>query len=174
MSSQTIAALRTFLLAVLPSGTEVVLGQDNRVPEPAADDFCVMTITLRERLATNTVTTSDSGPAGPGLRMAMAPTRVTVQVDVHGPSSSDNAQIISTLFRDSFGADIFAATGLNVAPLYCGDPRQLPFINGEQQVEMRWSIDAVMQANPVVTTGQDFAGALQVGLLQVDATYPPA
>ena len=46
-------ALRSFLLSVLPAGTEVIQGQDSRVPEPADVDFVVMTPITRERLATN-------------------------------------------------------------------------------------------------------------------------
>src|SRR5262249_22629310 len=33
-------------------------------------------------------------------------------------------------------------------------------LNGEQQVENCWQIDAVVQCNPIVTTSQDFAGTL--------------
>lgn len=51
--SQAQNALRQFLLAILPVGTEVVAGQNNRVPEPDADNFVVTTPILRERLETN-------------------------------------------------------------------------------------------------------------------------
>ncbi len=46
-------ALRAFLMSVLPSGVDVVEGQDNRVSEPSDTDFVVMTTILRERLSTN-------------------------------------------------------------------------------------------------------------------------
>lgn len=49
----TLEALRTFLLAVLPAGVEVVAAQDNRVPEPKVPDFVVMTPKTGRRLATN-------------------------------------------------------------------------------------------------------------------------
>lgn len=45
--------LRLFLLEILPPGTEVVLGQANRVPEPKVDDYVIMWPTRRGRLATN-------------------------------------------------------------------------------------------------------------------------
>lgn len=51
--AQTLTALRTFLLSVLPSGTEVVRGLDNRVPEPAGANFVTMTPISRTRLGTN-------------------------------------------------------------------------------------------------------------------------
>ena len=42
-------ALRAFLLAVLPDGTEVFEGLDNRVPESSAPNFVTMTVLRRPR-----------------------------------------------------------------------------------------------------------------------------
>lgn len=176
--SETIAALRAFLLSVLPAGVEVIRAQDNRVPQPLAADFVVMTIIARGRLATNTVTYDDGWPSQAQERHALQPTQVTVQLDIHGPESSNTVQIISTLFRDGYGCDKFTASGFDVQPLFCSDPRQAPFLNESQQVESRWTIDAVMQANPVVTSPQDFAAALQMNPIgavkEVDAEFPPS
>ena len=47
------AAFRSFLLGILPSGTDVQLGQENRVPEPSAPDFVIYWPTLRGRIETN-------------------------------------------------------------------------------------------------------------------------
>lgn len=170
---QAMTALRSFLLAVVPAGVEVVRGLDNRVPEPAGTDFVTMTPILRERLATNTTAYSDGFPVnGPQIRIDRAPMRLTVQVDVHGPASADNAQVIATLFRSDWASDQFASSGFDVTPLFAGEPRQLPFSNAEQQIEERWSIDIVMQANPLTTVPQDFADHLSVGIVSVDVTYP--
>lgn len=46
-----------------------------------------------------------------GVLFAMQPTEVTVQLDVHGPNSSDNAQIITTLFRDDYAVEQFKTLG---------------------------------------------------------------
>lgn len=51
--SNVTAALGKFLEAVLPAGTEVVLAQPNRVPEPLQQNFVVMTPINSPRLATN-------------------------------------------------------------------------------------------------------------------------
>lgn len=171
--SQTLQALRTVLLAWLPSGFDVVQGQVNRVAEPFASDFAVMTPILRERLATNETTFTDSYPGTTQTRADKTATQVTVQLDIHGPAGADNAQVIAALYRSEVAFDAFAATGFDVAPLFCGDPRQAPFLNAEQQIETRWSMDVVMQASPVITTPQDFAGALSVGIVSVDVAYPP-
>ena len=171
--SQTFTALRAFLLGVLPAGVEVIRGQDNRVPEPKGADFVLMTPTLRERLETNITSVLDPYPALGGARADRQATRVTVQLDVHGPNSADNVQIVSTLFRSDYATTQFATSGFDVTPLYTSEPHQMPFVNGEQQVEMRWTVDVVMQANPSVTTPQDFAGKLGIGIINVDVVYPP-
>jgi hypothetical protein len=174
--SKVLAALRSFLLSVLPAGVEVIRGQDNRTPEPKGNDFIVMIPILRERLETNISTWTDgffATPPVPGTRNDLQPTRVTIQLDIHGPNSADNTQIITTLFRSEVATAQFATSGFDVTPLYTSDPRQLPFFDGEQQYEDRWSVDAVMQANPIVTTAQDFAGSLRTGIIPADVTYPP-
>lgn len=189
--SQALAALRTFLLSLVPDGVEVLRGLGNRVPEPPGDDFIVITPILRERLSTNVAAYRDGYPASPSVKDVRQATRLTVQVDVHGPASGDTVQIIATLWRDPFACDALAAPDIDVAPLYASEPRQMPFLNEAQQVEPRWSVDLVMQINPRVTVAQDFAAALEIGtaghpvtatttrpvswngLHDVDTTYPP-
>ena len=219
-------ALRAFIMGVVP-GIEVVRGLVNRVDEPQADNFIVITPIMRERLEWNTdsyadvetlaftaltspsigAVLHDSTLAASGTVLSVSgmnvtlgsiggryftagdvitgvgtvvdvafggrsitqPTKLTMQMDVHGPMSADNAQLLTTLLRDQYAVDALAPT---CAPLYASDPSQLPFINGEDQVEERWSIDAVLQANIVVVVPVQFAGALTIGLIDVDAVYP--
>jgi hypothetical protein len=153
-----LTAVRALLLSVLAASVEVVRGQQNRVTEPDADDFVLMTPILRDRLSTNVDAYMDV--PGAGTRASLQATRVTVQLDVHGPNSAENAQVVSTLFRGGYACDFLAATNYAVQPLYASDPRQAPFVNGEAQYEERWTVDAVLQANIVVSTPQEFAGAV--------------
>lgn len=228
--AQVLAAMRGFLLTILPAGIEIVQGQINRVPEPAGADYVAITPMMRTRLATNIDTYNDgaftgaiagntltvsaillgyiapgqsllgagiasgtaiqafgtgtggvgtyvlsgaaqtiaSEPMFAGSKLLEQPTQVAVQIDVHGPNSADNAQIISTAFRDDYACRAFADTGLDVDPLYADDPKQLPFWNAEQQAENRWSIDAQVQANPIVQVDQQFAAALVMTLIEAD------
>lgn len=99
-----------------------------------------------------------------GSATSMQPIKMTIQLDVHGPLAGDNAQIISTLLRDTYGVDQFATSGFDVTPLYASDPKQLPFINGEEQVETRWVVDAVLQCNPVVTIPQQYGQTVTVAV----------
>ncbi len=57
--SDILNALRTFLLAVLPSSTEVVQGQPNRVPEAEGTEFVVMQPPDYARLETNIDSAAD-------------------------------------------------------------------------------------------------------------------
>ena len=172
--SGVFAALRTVLLGWLPSGVEVIRAQGNRVPEPESADFVTMLPVFRQRLATNTTAFVDGFSMGqPGTRSDLTPTLFNVQVDVHGPASGENAQIIVALFRSDAASSAFLASSADVQPLYCSDPRQSPFSNGEQQVEEHWSVDLSLQANIAVTTPQDFAGAVSVSALAADLILVP-
>lgn len=62
--SQIITDLRSFLLAILPPGIEVVQAQANRVPEVQAADAVYITPTIRQRLATNEHTSADCAFTG--------------------------------------------------------------------------------------------------------------
>lgn len=108
-----------------------------------------------------------------GVFDATQATEITFQLDVHGPNSADNAQAISTLFRDDFAVEAFAALNGAVAPLYADDPRQAPFLNDQQQIEYRWVVEAVLQANQTIVVPQQFFDAAVIGVISVDATYPP-
>lgn len=161
-------ALRSFLLGVLPSGVEVVDAQDNGVPMPAGA-FVAMTLMGNKRLATNTIT-FDAGSSNPGSESILTPGEYTVQLDFYGAGSDANAAITQALFRSEYATDQFPS---NIQPLYADDPMQMPLINGEQQYEERWRVQAVMEYLPVVTVPQDYATSLDVGLISVERTYKP-
>lgn len=108
-----------------------------------------------------------------GAESILQPINLTVQCDVHGPASADNAQRATTLFRDLWAADFFAAISADIAPLYADDPRLIPFLNDSQQVENRWVASFSIQANQsVINLPTQFADELEVTLINVEATYP--
>jgi hypothetical protein len=133
---------------------------------------------------TATITPSQIAPHGDlfaGYKTARQATELHVQLDVHGPVSGDNVQKLSTLLRDEYATAHFDASGLDLMALYAGDPRQIPFINGEAQWEKRWVLDVALQANQIVQVPQQFAdelhtsgpGGVGSGLIDVDVVYPP-
>lgn len=165
-------ALRAVALLILPDGVEVIRGQANKVSSPAADDYVVTTSSLRGRLATTVETWDHDDPAPTELTFETS-TRATIQCDVHGPNAADNATRLASLLRTGWACEQFAAQNLGVTPLGTSDPKQAPYINGEQQYEDRWAVDVELQINPVVTVPEQFADALTIGLINVDAAYPP-
>lgn len=155
-------ALRAFLLLVLPEGTEVLVSQQNRVPQPRGPNYVMMT-------ATNRVFQSspyrEYRPAQ-GMVDRARSTAAGFQLDFYGPLSSDYAQRFATLFRDDYAVEAMASSG--AAPLYCDDGSQMPLTNGEKQYEARWMIQAVCQVNPVVSTPMQFADKVTPTLVKVD------
>jgi hypothetical protein len=103
-----------------------------------------------------------------GTTTSVQETELTMQADVHGPAAADNVARITTLWRDQFSVDAFQVANLAISPLYASEPRQIPFDNGEQQVEERWVIDLCMQANIGITTTQQFADELKATVQPVN------
>jgi len=161
-------SLRSFLIAILPIGTEIVQAQDNQVPMPASG-FVAMNNAGTRRLSTNYGSYTDSG-TNPGSKGVMAALEYTIQLDFYGPNAAAWANITQVLFRDEYATASFPP---NIQPLYADDPMQIPLIDAEAQYEQRWKLNAVLQMNPIVTVDQDFAGSLDIGLLNVDRTYTP-
>lgn len=165
--SQILAALRMFLLSILPGEVEIIRGQANYVPEPTAPDYVVMTHVYRKRLSTNVVTWGDANPVA--LDHAHA-TMSDIQLDVHGPNSTDNAQIITTLWRDDYACQEIDSAVFQ--PLYASDGRQMPFINGEQQYEDRWVVTVTLEATPIISTSAQFAATLSANISAIGSANP--
>lgn len=217
------------------TGMEVVLGQVNRVAEPLAGDFIVMTPLRRTRLSTNvdtwsdvvftgsisgsdlTVTAVSSGELAPGqvvwgagvssgttivaqqsgtpggvgvyttsgtqsvasgvlasgFQIATVPQEVAIQLDLHGPNAADMSSAVMAVMRDPWGVGALREADPGVVPLYASDPRQMPFINGEQQFEDRWVIDAVVQSNIEIDLPLQFADQLNALIHEVDGAGSP-
>lgn len=157
--SQVFTALRSFLLLVVPSA-EVIQGQDNRVPMPK-DNFIAMVPHSQERLATN-ITEYVMNVEQPDDKNLLQKIKYGIQVDCYSPLSSDWATAISTAFRDSFAVEQFEEFQPGVTPLYCDDPKQVPFINAEMQYEKRWMVMVYVQYDPTVTVPAQLATELSV------------
>jgi hypothetical protein len=106
-------------------------------------------------------TVSQARLAAGGKTMTQA-AMVAMQLDVHGPTSFNNAIILVTAFRDEFGVDAMNAINPLITPLYSEDPRQMPFMNAEQQIETRWVVEVNLQVNYSVIVPQQYAEAADV------------
>ena len=158
-------ALVTFFNSFLPSGTEVVQGQDNLVAMPK-NGFVVMTNAGMDRLSFNVDTYS------PVLetKNILTPTNYAMQLDFYGPSSQTWAMQTQSLFRDEYATAIFPS---NIQPLYADNPVQIPLIDGEDQYEQRWKITASLQYNPILSTSQQSMLAVDIELAPIDQTFKP-
>lgn len=147
--SDVLTALRSFILSLI--SCEVVQGLANGVPMPAGP-FIVMTPLSQVRLSTNVGSYADPTPTT-GTANSQQAVQVGVQLDCYGPVSGDWAATLSTMLRDEYACLLMAP---NVQPLHADDPRMMPLIDGEQQYEQRWTVTAVLQYNPVVSTPMQF------------------
>lgn len=171
------AALRSFLQNVLPpvdsaTGFVVVVGQENRVPEPKGSNYIVFWPLRMPRLSTNNEALISAGLEATYSQKSQC----VIQLDVHGPEAFNNATIISTMFRSSYATDYFTSNfGSNIAPLFADDPRQAQFVSGEQQYEDRYIVEANLQVKQTVTTPAQSATSLDVGITDVEtnpASWP--
>jgi hypothetical protein len=148
----------------------VVRGLVNRVSPPKGEYVTIMPIGM---VGLSTVTTAYSDPAPTmGTRTLTRATQWAAQVDCYGAKAQDRALMLSIALRSPYGCEVFAEGGI-AQPLFTGEPKQLPFITGEDQYMERWAFDAVLQFNPSVVLPQQFAEALHINLVEVDTKFPP-
>lgn len=115
-----------------------------------------------------------------GVKYLTEPVEVVIQLDFHGPRSWDNSATWANVFRDASGVRMFdegwfARFGNHVnglQPLFCDDPKQVPFTNDQDQYEDRFVVYAHMQANQTLGLPQQFASAIVPSL--VNASTLPA
>ncbi|UJF46880.1 hypothetical protein JKV46_08675 [Salmonella enterica subsp. enterica serovar Typhimurium] len=145
--------------------------QQNRVPMPQGD-FITMTGIDVTGLSTAVVTYSAPEQAGEGSQHITRTTKWRCQLDFYGPHAADNAQALATLFRSEFSVQLFRQTGGLISPLYCSDPLNTTFVNGQQQYEPRRTLDIQMQINPVVTTPLMFFNNVITRTTEADNANP--
>lgn len=171
--SELLAATKAWLIAVSGLGNAaVVKGQGNRVAMPNGA-YVIMTGMGVKELSYIKKTTYIAGTSNPGTESDSRSMEWWVQIDCFGPTAFDLADTLKVLSCTEYTFNQFAASGVDMQPLYASEPRNLTIVNGENQYEPRWSFDLHVQYNPVVTFQQNFATALQVTPKSIDAQFPP-
>lgn len=167
---QLYAAMLTFLAGVLPAGVPVIRGLPNRAAMPApVPGFVLMQALFQSRLSMPVDTFVTGGNTPPTTATITQPIEVPFQIDCYGPSSGSWAATISTVFEDFYG---FNALGPNCEPLYANEARMMPLIDEELAYEERWSLSAHLQWTPVATIQQQYAGSIDLTLVDVQVQYP--
>lgn len=171
-------AVRAFILGVI--SCEVVQGLDNGVPMPIGS-FIAITPLYAARLSTNidsyvdpfNSSTFDSTYStqisGIGSSKVENHIQYTIQIDCYGATSSDWANVITTLWRDDYGVQAMAP---NITPLHADDEKMMPIVDGEANFEERWMITAHLQYNPVVKVPIQFFDKAAASQINVNVTYP--
>lgn len=163
-------ALGNFIQTVLPAGVPVIQMPANRAAMPAAaPGFVGMTAVLQERIMTNLDRWDPAAVMPVAIEIEQA-VRLRMQLDCFGAASSDWAVMLSTVLRDEYGCTALAPA---LSPLYCDAPKFAPLIDGEEQYEHRWIVDAFLQYNPVTSIPMQFADEAAATLIEVDEAYPP-
>ncbi len=163
-------ALETFLSGIVPAGVPVIRGLPNRAAMPQPDPgFIVMQALMQDRLNMPVHAWDYSASSPPSTLDIEQGIELPVQIDFYGATSGDWAATFTTAFEDQYGFD---ALGPNCEPLYANQARMMPLIDSEEQYEERWSVDAHLQINPVVTITQQFADQLDASVVNVTETYP--
>lgn len=165
-TSTVFETLRAFILGLITC--EVVKGLGNGVPTPKGG-FITITEVYKSRLSTNRHAYADPTPVT-GSVQATQPMKVAVQIDCYGKDSSEWATILSTMLRDDYACQALAPVA---QPLHADDPKMMPMVDGEQQYQQRWMVEAVLQVNAAVTTPMQFFDVVDIDLAEVDVTFPP-
>jgi hypothetical protein len=157
-----LAQLRAMIIALTGYAPEnVIRGRANSAPMPTGPFVVVQSL---GRMAWRTNIEKWDAPNNAidldaGLQVAF-------QVDAYGPSAADVATMMAVATRSTWSQQYVSA-------MYASDPKQLTFINAEEQFEERWSFDAVLAYNPTVAVPQDYFTAVDIGLEPVDVYFPP-
>lgn len=127
-------------------------------------------------VGTYRVTVAQTLPSGTlyaGYRSDVVSQEWKVQVDLHGPNSPNNSNVLDALFRSEVGVDFFASQYDGIAPLNIVSRGLQPFENAEQEVEWRWVLEADLNVVIEVRTPQMFFDEARVALQQVGVIYAP-
>ncbi len=157
-------ALRAFLMHVLPTGTQVVTGQQNLVPLPLGR---VVVMTPLMQTAMDVPTREYDRKADAVGKKQSKDWRV--QLDCYGDNAADAAAMLQTVFRTDYAFD-WMADDYAIRPLWAEDPRNMAFINEASNYENRWMLEVHLQANQTTTLPQQFAEQLAIGTVEVDTS----
>lgn len=157
--------VRDYILSIVPA-QRVIRTPVNRASMPT-DPYVSFTPGIRRPLATNV-----SEPINGG-RIVTRSEQMSFQIDCYGEGAGETAETLNVLYRDPYAAELFQASGYDVAPLYAGDIQQAPFVGGEDQYENRYTFEIELQINSRVTVPLQSCNILGIDLVSVDATFPP-
>lgn len=154
----------------------VVQGLPNRASMPAPGFISFQMINRRSMRTPVDIFDETTDP--PTTAAIQQDVELTLQIDCYGPSGCDWANMLSATLRDEYGCTalekLAAAQSppFELQPLHADEARMIPLVNGEEQYEERWSLDARFQFNPVTTIPQQYADVVELTMINVEEAYP--
>lgn len=168
---QLYVVVKAFLVTVTGLDPSLIIqGLPNRsAMPPASPGFVSMQLTHGDRLNYNIDTWDPTDPA-PTTIESETHWKERMQIDFYGATAGDWSRVFAGLWKDEV-----ACTALEPVcdPLYTDAPMLAPLEDDEEQYESRWTVQAYLQYNPVVSVPMQFADTLSVTLINVDEAYPP-
>ena len=128
------ADVRKWLLTLFPT-TTIVKGYQNLVPIPK--EAIIMTFLMEKRLDQPSTTINN------GTATVFNSVQGTMQIDCYGKNSHAMSRQVSTMLQSLLTTDAMQ----NCQPLYCGDPKDLTFVNETGQYELRFMTALELQYN---------------------------
>lgn len=128
------ADVRKWLLTLFPT-TTIVKGYQNLVPIPK--EAIIMTFLMEKRLDQPSTTINN------GTATVFNSVQGTMQIDCYGKNAHAMSRQVSTMWQSLLTTDAMQ----NCQPLYCGDPKDLTFVNETGQYELRFMTALELQYN---------------------------
>lgn len=177
-----------FIKLVVPAGTPILRGQQNRVPMPNTDFVLLTTLGAPRRIGTNleltepagwqadsqipadSNTPADSGGSAGFTQYVTADFEYRVQADFYSALAESWSMAAELLW---YGKPGWYQMPAGMKPLYSEDRRQLPLVGGEQQWIQRWTMTLVLDYQPTWTQTTEAATVATVIPEPIDAYFPP-
>lgn len=144
-----VVAVASFLQPLMPTGTKIVRGQANGVPQPLPPSIVITEVGKPKYTTTRTSLNTTTG-----MMTYLQPVELRLQLDFYGVAGGEMSGIATTMLRTEYATTNFPDC---VEPLYCTDGFQSPLTTAEKQYEARWTMELFVQYNaPVIVAQESF------------------
>jgi hypothetical protein len=171
--SEVYAGLIAFIATIVPSGTPIVKGQQNRVAMPNVPCVVLTTLGATRRIGTNAdsieALTNTEGEITGFEVSVQADFEYTVQADFYSPDAESWAMAVELVWRDKIA---FASMPAGMKPLYSEGRQQLPIVAAEDQWIQRWTMTLVLDYQPIYTQATQAATVVTVIPKAIDVFFP--
>lgn len=166
------AALSGFFALIVPAGTPILRGQQNRVPMPNVPFVLMTTLGAPRRIGTNADSieaTVVNGQITGFTASVEADFEYSVQIDLYGPDAESWAMATELVWRDKI-AWYFLPSGIK--PLFSEGRQQLPLVGAENNWIQRWTLTLVLDYAPTFTLPTQAATTATVIPEAIDVFFP--